>query len=558
MEKLGPKAVDLDVKVKTVKKNLCPIVWDGDEMKPEVREALLKAARKFMEFVNINESSYTVGIVLAGSMANFTYNSKSDFDVHIVVPFLEISDNKDMAHEYFMAKKNIWNNRFNINIKGHPVELYVHDISDNARSNGLFDLKRNDWIKKPEKYHTKPDIISAKKKALDIIEMIDSLLLVRNDEERMKRVEKVWDKIKRMRDIGLDSKNGEISPENIAFKILRNNGYLDKLSKINTKTINRWLTLNEASDKKEEPLGCLMAYFDVPVWELITRTVDVDDLYIDEPNKGIETTPHCTILFGFQNEFVNPKKMMQQVKDLIKMPLEIKVEGVSLFENDKFDVLKFDVIDEKGNLSKLNSFMRQNYPHKNKFNDYKPHVTIGYLKKGMGKKYLDSFNSILPMEMVVEKMVYSEPREISKKKYYWDIGKGMNFVEIQSDLKGMTKEKLSIIKDFISFARQKLDIKRRVFVSLRPERDNIIATTAAYSPVEDKNYIRFNGRSLVDVLRSIGHEMVHNAQREKEIFKLGDKVMNVGGFIEDKANSIAGILIKDFTHNYGYDNVYDF
>jgi hypothetical protein len=162
------------------------------------------------------------------------------------------------------------------------------------------------------------------------------------------------------------------------------------------------------------------------------------------------------------------------------------------------------------------------------------------------------------MEMVVEKMVYSEPRELSKKKYAWNIGKSMNFLEVQIDLKGLTKEKLSIIQDFISFTRQKLGIERRVFVSLRPERDDVIATTAAYSPIEDKNYIRFNGRSLVDVLRSIGHEMVHNAQREKGVFKVGDRVTNIGGGIENAANAIAGVLIKDFTHNYGYDRVYDF
>jgi hypothetical protein len=52
--------------------------------------------------------------------------------------------------------------------------------------------------------------------------------------------------------------------------------------------------------------------------------------------------------------------------------------------------------------------------------------------------------------------------------------------------------------------------------------------------------------------------MVHNAQREKGVFKVGDKIVNIGGFVEDKANSIAGVLIKDFTHNYGYDRVYDF
>ena len=41
------------------------------------------------------------------------------------------------------------------------------------------------------------------------------------------------------------------------------------------------------------------------------------------------------------------------------------------------------------------------------------------------------------------------------------------------------------------------------------------------------------------------------------MFGNGDKVQNIGGHIEDQANSVAGVFIKDFTHNYGYDNIYD-
>jgi hypothetical protein len=42
------------------------------------------------------------------------------------------------------------------------------------------------------------------------------------------------------------------------------------------------------------------------------------------------------------------------------------------------------------------------------------------------------------------------------------------------------------------------------------------------------------------------------------MFGQGEKVTNIGGHIEDQANSVAGIFIKDFTHNYGYDHIYDF
>jgi hypothetical protein len=52
--------------------------------------------------------------------------------------------------------------------------------------------------------------------------------------------------------------------------------------------------------------------------------------------------------------------------------------------------------------------------------------------------------------------------------------------------------------------------------------------------------------------------LTHNRQRELGKFNAGDYVQNIGGDIEDEANSIMGILKKDFTHNYGNDHIYDF
>ena len=122
----------------------------------------------------------------------------------------------------------------------------------------------------------------------------------------------------------------------------------------------------------------------------------------------------------------------------------------------------------------------------------------------------------------------------------------------------MTPEKVGIVKDFISFVCGKLKMQGPVNVCLRRGRDEFIQTTASYVPYDNTNHVRCNGRALVDILRSLAHELVHNRQRELGMFGNGDAVQNIGGFIEDQANSVAGVFIKDFTHNYGYDNIYDF
>jgi hypothetical protein len=57
---------------------------------------------------------------------------------------------------------------------------------------------------------------------------------------------------------------------------------------------------------------------------------------------------------------------------------------------------------------------------------------------------------------------------------------------------------------------------------------------------------------LVDILRSIAHELVHHKQKEDGKFKNQSSkgIPEVGGMIEDEANAIAGRLIK----KYGKDN----
>jgi hypothetical protein len=130
-------------------------------------------------------------------------------------------------------------------------------------------------------------------------------------------------------------------------------------------------------------------------------------------------------------------------------------------------------------------------------------------------------------------------------------------LKIQKGIPGMTDEKIEIVKNFICFVCGKLGIKEPVTVVLKKGRDETINTTASYLPFENENHIRAGGRALIDILGSIAHELTHNRQREIGKFNPGDAVQNIGGHIEDEANAMMGILKKDFTHNYGYDNIYE-
>lgn len=110
-----------------------------------------------------------------------------------------------------------------------------------------------------------------------------------------------------------------------------------------------------------------------------------------------------------------------------------------------------------------------------------------------------------------------------------------------------------ILDDFINFAKKDLNIKYDVDIEFRDDKGEKqeIKTTAVYQysdkdPESDVADIKVHAgeRYLNDIMRSVAHELVHHQQNENG--KLKGKISNVGGPIEDEANSVAGELIKKY------------
>ena len=49
----------------------------------------------------------------------------------------------------------------------------------------------------------------------------------------------------------------------------------------------------------------------------------------------------------------------------------------------------------------------QKFPHTSSFNEYHPHMTIAYVKKGLGEKYIREFKN--KFSVTGDQMVYSHP-----------------------------------------------------------------------------------------------------------------------------------------------------
>jgi Zn-dependent peptidase ImmA (M78 family) len=99
---------------------------------------------------------------------------------------------------------------------------------------------------------------------------------------------------------------------------------------------------------------------------------------------------------------------------------------------------------------------------------------------------------------------------------------------------------------FVQFVVKTIEIENTPRVKIINGRKNGIKTTALYDYTQEKKVIKVNGknRALVDIMRSIAHELVHHKQFEEG--RLIGKIQDVGGEIEDQANAVAGQLIKLF------------
>ena len=75
-----------------------------------------------------------------------------------------------------------------------------------------------------------------------IDDLYDEMKKEKNYDVVVEKADKIKDKIKKMRQAGLD-KAGEFSVENLVFKVLRRNGMLDRLSDIKTVAYDKSVTL---------------------------------------------------------------------------------------------------------------------------------------------------------------------------------------------------------------------------------------------------------------------------------------------------------------------------
>jgi predicted nucleotidyltransferase len=202
---------------------LNPSIWATENsIKPEVLNALLKVANTFYK-----DTELTVpleDIYFLGSTAGYNWTPTSDIDLHLVVDFDKIGDDEELVKQYVDGLKSKWNQAHDIKIGNHPVEVYIQDKKEVNKSQSVYSLMKNDWVKKPKHEDIKVDKDAIKKKYKQFVESINAAIQEQDIDKIKKLIKRIYD----MRQAGLD-RSGEYSTENLVFKLLRSTGYINKL-----------------------------------------------------------------------------------------------------------------------------------------------------------------------------------------------------------------------------------------------------------------------------------------------------------------------------------------
>ena len=114
------------------------------------------------------------------------------------------------------------------------------------------------------------------------------------------------------------------------------------------KTIKDFIT----EKKSNYDFSCAMLYLDFPEMSELHSQIEKEDVYVDPQDStfGLETEPHVTLLYGLHSNVG-----LDKVEPIVCEPTysTVKAHNASLFENDKYDVLKFDIKGDQ--LSDVNS-----------------------------------------------------------------------------------------------------------------------------------------------------------------------------------------------------------
>lgn len=202
---------------------LNPKIWNSDNtLREDVDIKLNEIVEQFAESIDIPLSIIDAHIV--GSNASYNYTAKSDLDLHCIVNYARLDADPAVVEAWLWAQKKIFNDEYDISIRGINVEIYVEDVRSATMSNGIYSLFNEEWIKFPEPIEAEINTFEINNEFTSLLPEVKKVLA----NGSLNDVEDMIDQLYMIRRNGL-AVDGEFGIGNQVFKAFRNYGYIDKL-----------------------------------------------------------------------------------------------------------------------------------------------------------------------------------------------------------------------------------------------------------------------------------------------------------------------------------------
>ena len=110
-------------------------------------------------------------------------------------------------------------------------------------------------------------------------------------------------------------------------------------------------------------------------------------------------------------------------------------------------------------------------------------------------------------------------------------------VNLYDKSSGLGSEQINVVQDFLRFCQKNSPLKKDVDIHLLGERFGKMTTG---SEILGRIKVLAGGRMLIDILRTVAHEWVHEFARQRNIKLRGYNTTSQENF----SNSEAGIMIR--------------
>ncbi len=233
---------------------MCPDLWDNMKLKSEVKKCLMGIVEAYKKDADVELN--IKDIIIMGSACNYNYSKVSDIDLHVIVTDKEES----LEYKYQAAECMAWKDKHKISVYEFEIELYIQAVDEVVTKNAaIYSLQNDKWVREPVKENPPPNMEDPKIKesAAKIMTEIDNA--IKNKNVKMETLVKIKDELKSLRKSGL-KKGGEYDINNLVYKTVRNNGYIEKLFDHIYEIEDNALSLKRKQEVKESVKNCLENY----------------------------------------------------------------------------------------------------------------------------------------------------------------------------------------------------------------------------------------------------------------------------------------------------------